>query len=160
MQCPFYVHKAMKVLLGCSADGVVIAQSVTGGGLGGKEEYPSMLAAHVALLAKQAGRAVKIVYDRDEDIAATTKRHPARVHHRLAVDARGELAAMDIDVVMDGGAYLTLAPVVLSRAVFHAARPYRCPVVRVRGRAVATNHPPHGAFRGFRPPQTTFAYQR
>ncbi len=160
MQCPFYVHKAMKVLLGCSADGVVIAQSVTGGGFGGKEEYPSMLAAHVALLAKQAGRAVKIVYDRDEDIAATTKRHPARVHHRLAVDARGELAAMDIDVVMDGGAYLTLSPVVLSRAVLHAAGPYRCPVVRVRGRAVATNHPPHGAFRGFGAPQTTFAYER
>ena len=87
MQCPYYVHKAMKPLLGCDADGVVITQSVTGGGFGGKEEYPSMLAAHVALLARKAQRAVKIVYDRDEDIAATTKRHPARTHHRLAIDA-------------------------------------------------------------------------
>ncbi|HEY0478032.1 MAG TPA: xanthine dehydrogenase family protein molybdopterin-binding subunit [Kofleriaceae bacterium] len=160
MQCPFYVHKAMKALLGCDADGVVIAQSVTGGGFGGKEEYPSMLAAHAALLARKAGRAVKMVYDRDEDIAATTKRHPCRTRHRLAVDARGELAAIDIDVVMDGGAYLTLSPVVLSRGVLHAAGPYRCPVVRVRGRVVATNHPPHGAFRGFGAPQTTFAYER
>src|SRR5262249_39468202 len=50
MQCPYYVHKAMKVLLACDGDGVVIAQSVTGGGFGGKEEYPSMIAAHVALL--------------------------------------------------------------------------------------------------------------
>ena len=160
MQCPYYVHKAMKALLGCDADGVVIAQSVTGGGFGGKEEYPSMLAAHAALLARKAGRAVKMVYDRDEDIAATTKRHPCRTRHRLAVDARGELAAIDIDVVMDGGAYLTLSPVVLSRGVLHAAGPYRCPVVRVRGRVVATNHPPHGAFRGFGAPQTTFAYER
>jgi CO/xanthine dehydrogenase Mo-binding subunit len=160
MQCPYYVHKAMKALLACDADGVVIAQSVTGGGFGGKEEYPSMLAAHVALLAAKAKRAVKIVYDRDEDIAATTKRHPARVRHRLAVDARGELAAIDIDVVMDGGGYLTLSPVVLSRGVLHAAGPYRCPVVRIRGRVVATNHPPHGAFRGFGAPQTTFAYER
>ncbi len=160
MQCPYYVHKAMKPLLGLAADDVVITQSVTGGGFGGKEEYPSMLAAHVALLARKAGRAVKIVYDRDEDIAATTKRHPCRTHHRLAVDARGELAAIDVDVIMDGGAYLTLSPVVLSRGVLHAAGPYKCPVVRVRGRVVATNHPPHGAFRGFGAPQTTFAYER
>ena len=160
MQCPYYVHKAMKALLACEGDGVVIAQSVTGGGFGGKEEYPSMLAAHVALLAHKAGRAVKIVYDRDEDIAATTKRHPCRTTHRLAVDARGELLAIDIDVVMDGGAYLTLSPVVLSRGVLHAAGPYRCPIVRVRGRVVATNYPPHGAFRGFGAPQTTFAYER
>ena len=160
MQCSYYVHKAMKSLLACEAEGVVVTQSVTGGGFGGKEEYPSMLAAHVALLAHKAGRAVKIVYDRDEDIAATTKRHPCRTTHRLAVDARGELAAIDVDVVMDGGAYLTLSPVVLSRGVLHAAGPYRCPIVRVRGRVVATNHPPHGAFRGFGAPQTTFAYER
>ncbi|HEX4417338.1 MAG TPA: xanthine dehydrogenase family protein molybdopterin-binding subunit [Kofleriaceae bacterium] len=160
MQCPYYVHKAMKPLLACDADGVVITQAVTGGGFGGKEEYPSMIAAHAALLAHKAGRRVKIVYDRDEDIAATTKRHPCRTRHRLAIDARGELAAIDIDVVMDGGAYLTLSPVVLSRGVLHAAGPYRCAVTRVRGRVVATNHPPHGAFRGFGAPQTTFAYER
>ncbi len=160
MQCPYYVHKAMKPLLGCDADGVVISQSVTGGGFGGKEEYPSMLAAHVAVLAKKAKHAVKIVYDRDEDIAATTKRHPAFTHSRMAVDAKGEIIAIDVDVVMDGGAYLTLTPVVLSRGVLHAAGPYRCPIVRIRGRAVATNHPPHGAFRGFGAPQTTFAYER
>src|SRR5207302_2791297 len=83
-----------------------------------------------------------------------------RTKHRLAVDARGEICAIDVDIVMDGGAYLTLSPVVLSRGVLHAAGPYRCPVVRVRGKVVATNHPPHGAFRGFGAPQTTFAYER
>src|SRR5678815_4407311 len=124
MQCPYYVHKAMKPLLGLDGDGVVIAQSVTGGGFGGKEEYPSMLAAHVALLARAAKRPVKIVYDRDEDIAATTKRHPARVHHRLAVDAAGEPVAIDVDVVMDGGAYLTLSSVVLLRGMLHVAGSY------------------------------------
>ena len=160
MQCPYYVHKAMKVFLGVGPDGVVITQSVTGGGFGGKEEYPSMLAAHVATLAKKAGRAVKMVYERDEDIAATTKRHPARTTYRTALDAQGNILAIDVDVLMDGGAYLTLSPVVLSRGVLHAAGPYKCPVTRVRGRCVATNHPPHGAFRGFGAPQTTFAYER
>src|SRR5262249_4887584 len=138
----------------------VVTQSVTGGGFGGKEEYPSMLGAHVALLANKAGRPVKIVYDREEDIAATTKRHPARTRHRLAIDPRGELAAIDIDCGMAGGAYVRLSPVVLSRGVLHAAGPYRCPIVRVHGRVVATNYPPHGAFRGFGAPQTTFAYER
>ena len=160
MQCPYYVHKAMKPLLGVDADGVVITQSVTGGGFGGKEEYPSMLAAHVAVVARKAGRAVKMTYDRDEDIAATTKRHPAWTRHRMAIDANGDILALDIDCVMDGGAYLTLSPVVLSRGVLHAAGPYKCATTRVRGRVVATNHPPHGAFRGFGAPQTTFPYER
>ncbi len=160
MQCPYYVHKAMKALLGCGPDEVIVTQSVTGGGFGGKEEYPSMIAAHAALLARKAGRPVKIVYDRGEDIAATTKRHPAIVRHRLGLDEGGGIVAIDADVVMDGGAYLTLSPVVLSRGVLHAAGPYRCATTRVVGRVVATNHPPHGAFRGFGAPQTTFPYER
>jgi CO/xanthine dehydrogenase Mo-binding subunit len=160
MQCPYYVHKAMKELLGLSGENVIIGQSVTGGGFGGKEEYPSMIAGHAALLARAAGRPVRLIYDREEDIRATTKRHPARIHHRLGLDRDGTVRAMDIDVVIDGGAYATLSAVVLSRAVLHAPGPYRCSDVRVVGRAVATNTPPHGAFRGFGAPQTTFAYER
>ena len=160
LQCPYYVHKAMKPLLGIDGDDIMIHQAVTGGGFGGKEEYPSMIAGHAALLAKKAGRPVKLIYDRDEDIAATTKRHPSRVRHRLGLRADGTICAIDVDVILDGGAYLTLSPVVLSRGVLHAAGPYRCDNVRVVGRAVATNHPPHGAFRGFGAPQTTFPYER
>ena len=160
MQCPYYIHKAIKTLLQCSDDKVVISQAVTGGGFGGKEEYPSMLAAHAALLARKAEHPVKMIYDRSEDIAATTKRHPAQIKHRMGVSADGDIVAIDIDVVMDGGAYLTLSPVVLSRGVLHAAGPYKCATVRVAGRVVATNYPPHGAFRGFGAPQTTFAYER
>ena len=160
LQCPYYVHKAMKVLLALPDDKVVVAQSVTGGGFGGKEEYPSMIAGHAAILARKAGRAVKITYDRDEDIAATTKRHPALIRSRLGLKRDGTPVAVDVDVVFDGGAYITLSPVVLSRGVLHAAGPYRCDTIRIVGRAVATNTPPHGAFRGFGAPQTTFAYER
>ena len=103
---------------------------------------------------------MKIVYDRAEDMVATTKRHPSRTRHRTAVDADGRLLAMDIDFVIDGGAYCTLSPVVLSRGTIHAAGPYYCPNVRLRGRAVATNAPPHGAFRGFGAPQSLFALER
>ena len=69
----------------------------------------------------------------------------------------GRLTAMDIDVLLDGGAYVTLSPVVLSRGVIHATGPYRCPDVRIRGRVTMTNTPPNGAFRGFGAPQTQFA---
>ena len=98
-----------------------------------------------------------MIYDRHEDLSATTKRHPAIIHHRSGVMRDGSLVAQDIDVVMDGGAYCTLTPVVLSRGTLHAGGPYACPNVRINGRAVATNTPPNGAFRGFGAPQTEFA---
>ena len=98
-----------------------------------------------------------MIYDRHEDISATTKRHPAVVRYRSGVSETGELIAQEIEVIMDGGAYCTLTPVVLSRGVLHSGGPYRCPNVRVTGRAMATNTPPNGAFRGFGAPQTEFA---
>jgi CO/xanthine dehydrogenase Mo-binding subunit len=157
LQCPFYVQKALCVVLGLPPEKVRVVQAETGGGFGGKEEYPSILAAHASLLAMKAGRPVKMVYDRAEDMEATTKRHPGVIRTRTGVTRDGRLTAIDVDVVLDGGAYATLSPVVLSRGVIHASGPYRCDNVRVTGRVVMTNTPPNGAFRGFGAPQTQFA---
>jgi CO/xanthine dehydrogenase Mo-binding subunit len=159
MQCPYYVHKALKQLFNLSDEQAVVIQTTTGGGFGGKEEYPSVIAAHAALLAHKARRPVKIVYDRAEDIAATTKRHPGIIRHRTGVTRDGRLLASEIDILFDGGAYITLTPVVLSRGAIHALGPYRCDNVRITARAVATNTPPNGAFRGFGAPQVAFAYE-
>ena len=68
--------------------------------------------------------------------------------------------AQDIEVVMDGGAYVTLSPVVLSRGIIHAAGPYACDNVRIVGRTMLSNSVPFGAFRGFGAPQTQFAGER
>jgi CO/xanthine dehydrogenase Mo-binding subunit len=160
MQCPYYVHNALKALFALPDEKIRVVQMETGGGFGGKEEYPSIIAGHAALLAWKSGRPVKLLYDRAEDMVATTKRHPSRTRHRTALSRDGRLLAMDIDFVIDGGAYCTLSPVVLSRGTIHAPGPYNCPNVRVRGRAVATNTPPHGAFRGFGAPQSLFALER
>ncbi len=157
MQCPYYVHKAMKSLFPRPEDNIRIIQTATGGGFGGKEEYPNMIAGHAALLAIKAGRPVKMIYDRHEDMLATTKRHPARVRHRTGVRKDGKLLSQEIEIVMDGGAYVTLSPVVLSRGALHATGPYDCPNVRILAKTVATNNPPSGAFRGFGAPQTLFA---
>ncbi len=160
LQCPFYVHKALMALCNLTADKVRVVQMETGGAFGGKEEYPSMIAAHAALLAIKCGRPVKIIYDRLEDMAATTKRHPSRTRHRTALSKDGRILGGEIELTIDGGAYVTLSPVVLSRATIHAGGAYYWPNVRITAKAVATNAPPHGAFRGFGAPQSLFALER
>jgi CO/xanthine dehydrogenase Mo-binding subunit len=160
MQCPYYVHKALVKLFGLPEEKIRVIQTETGGGFGGKEEYPSLLAGHAALLSWKSGKPVKMIYDRAEDMVATTKRHPSRTRHKTAVSKDGKLLGMEIDFIVDGGAYCTLSPVVLSRGTIHAAGPYYCPNVRIRSSAVATNAPPHGAFRGFGAPQSIFALER
>jgi len=160
LQCPYYIHKALMTLCNLPAEKVRVVQMETGGAFGGKEEYPSMIAAHAALLAIKSEKPVKIIYDRMEDMAATTKRHPSRTRHRTAVSRDGKILGGEIEFTIDGGAYLTLSPVVLSRGAIHAGGPYYWPSVRIRGKAVATNAPPHGAFRGFGAPQSLFAMER
>jgi CO/xanthine dehydrogenase Mo-binding subunit len=160
LQCPFYIHKALMALCGLPEEKVRVVQTETGGAFGGKEEYPSMIAGHAALLAMKSQRPVKIVYDRLEDMVATTKRHPSRTRHRTALSKDGRILGGEIDLTIDGGAYATLSSVVLSRATIHAGGPYFWPTVRIRSKAVATNMPPHGAFRGFGAPQSLFAMER
>jgi len=137
LQCPYYVHRALKRALALNDEQAVVIQAETGGGFGGKEEYPSIVAIHAALLARKGGRPVRLIYDRHEDLAATTKRHPGVIRHRTGVQRDGTLVAQDIEIVLDGGGYCTLTPVVLSRAAIHAGGAYSCPNVRIRARAVA-----------------------
>jgi CO/xanthine dehydrogenase Mo-binding subunit len=160
LQCPYYVHKALMALCNLAEDKVRVVQMETGGAFGGKEDYPSMIAAHAVLLAMKAGRPVKIIYDRMEDMTATTKRHPSRTRHRTAVSKTGKILGGEIEFTIDGGAYATLSSVVLSRGTIHAGGPYYWPNIRIRAKAVATNAPPHGAFRGFGAPQSLFAMER
>ncbi|MGB7265049.1 MAG: xanthine dehydrogenase family protein molybdopterin-binding subunit [Terracidiphilus sp.] len=160
LQCPYYVVKSLRAVFDLPEEKVRVIQTETGGAFGGKEDFPSNVACHAALLAMKSGHPVKIVYDRIEDLAATTKRHPSRVRHRTALDSDGKLLAMEIDLATDGGAYATLSSTVLSRATLHGTGPYLCPNVRVRARSWATNLVPYGAFRGFGAPQAIFAMER
>ncbi|MEO7030242.1 MAG: xanthine dehydrogenase family protein molybdopterin-binding subunit [Acidobacteriaceae bacterium] len=160
MQCPYYLVHALTLVFNLPEDKCRVIQTETGGAFGGKEDFPSVIGSHAALLAMKCGHPVKITYDRAEDMAATTKRHPSRTRHRTAVGKDGKLLGGTIDFAIDGGAYATLSPVVLSRGTIHAPGPYKWPCLRVRAKAMATNHPPHGAFRGFGAPQSIFALER
>jgi CO/xanthine dehydrogenase Mo-binding subunit len=158
LQCPYYVHGAVAKALGYAGKDVQIIQDVTGGGFGGKEAYPSILAAQTAVAAKKANKPVKVIFDRREDMEFTSKRHPSISTYKVAVK-NGEITGMDIDVMFNSGAYTTLSPVVLQRGLICANGVYRIDNLRVAGRAVKTNTVPCGAYRGFGAPQTFFAVE-
>src|SRR5260370_35798734 len=103
-----------------------------------------MIAGHTALLSIKSGLPVKIVYDRMEDMVATTKRHPSRTRHRPAVDRDGKILGGEIEFTIDGGAYATLSSVFLSRGTIQPGGPYFWPSVRMRTKAEATSPPPDG----------------
>ncbi len=159
LQCPYYVRPAVARVLGVEDEAVVVEQAAVGGAFGGKEDFPSLLASHAALLATKSGRPVRIAFDRQEDIAFTTKRHASWTRIRTGTGPGGQLLALEADLILDAGAYVTLSPVVLSRAILHLSGPYSWGSVRLRALAVASNMPPSGAFRGFGAPQALFAIE-
>lgn len=158
IQCIYYVHGAVMRALGCRPDEVHIYQDATGGGFGGKEDYPSILGCQVAVAAKKANAPVRCIFDRREDMEFTTKRHPSLCTYKVAVKD-GKVTAMDIDVKYNSGAYTTLSAVVLQRGIICASGVYRVDNLRVRGQALKTNTTPNGAYRGFGAPQTFFAVE-
>jgi CO/xanthine dehydrogenase Mo-binding subunit len=154
---PFAVQRAAASALGWPLNRVRVTQAVTGGSFGGKEEMPAALGAQAALLARTTGRPVRILLSREEDMACTSKRHPARIRCRTGATRDGHLVAAEVDLLLDGGAYATLSPAVLFRAAVHACGPYRVPNVRVDAHVVRTHKVPCGVFRGAGEPQVAFA---
>jgi CO/xanthine dehydrogenase Mo-binding subunit len=158
MQCPYYIKNALDLMFRNEVR-ITVIQSPTGGAFGGKEDFPSLLAGHAALLAVKCGHPVAMFYDREEDVQFTTKRHPSHYRHKAWVDRDGHLLGLDLNLWLDGGAYSTLSPVVLSRAALTAANTYYIPNIRIAAKALATNTVPSGAFRGFGGPQAVFAIE-
>ncbi len=160
LQCPYYVHKSLVKALKLPAEKVRVRQCLTGGAFGGKEDYPSVLGVWVALLALACGKPVRMIYDRAEDMLSSTKRHPSRIIHKTGFKRDGTITACQADLLLDGGANTTMTKVVLSRAILHSTGAYKVPNADIRARAVATNTPPNGAFRGFGAPQSLYAMER
>ncbi|MFH1654860.1 MAG: xanthine dehydrogenase family protein molybdopterin-binding subunit [Pseudomonadota bacterium] len=159
LQCPYYVHDAMKYLFGWDDARIAVRQAVVGGAFGGKEDYPSVIAGYAAILSYKARRPIKIIYDRNEDIIVSTKRHPAKAHYKTGVLSDGTIKAMEIRFFLDGGAYMSLSPVVLSRGVLHSGGAYKIENFSAHALTFATNTSPNGAFRGFGAPQSIFALE-
>ena len=146
------------IMLGLPPEKVIVENKLVGGGFGGKEDVS--VQHHAALLAYLTKRIVKVKLSRQESIVVHPKRHPMWMDITTACDENGYLTAMKAVVVSDTGAYASLGGPVLQRACTHAAGPYNFQVIDIDGRAVYTNNPPAGAFRGFGVTQTCFGSER
>ncbi len=156
LQCPYYVQKAMDELFQGTGIKTDVTQTPIGGAFGGKEDFPSLICGHVALLAHKTEKTVLLRYSRKEDIKYTTKRHPSRTKIKAAVNKDGKISGLKADITLDSGAYSTLSPVVLARAVLTFGC-YAIENVQIDGWALRTNKVPCSAFRGFGGPQSLFA---
>jgi CO/xanthine dehydrogenase Mo-binding subunit len=159
IQCPYYLMDALKQALGWPQERIRVIQLPTGGGFGGKEDYPMLLAVHAALAAIKTKKPVQLVLDRQEDIICSTKRHPAVIRIRSYLDEHNNIIGREIDIKTDAGAYAGLSSVVLQRMMFSAGGVYNIENLKVQAKAYATNKVVSGAFRGFGGPQALFAIE-
>ena len=159
MQCPYYIQPELSVTLDLPPEKIRVQQTVVGGAFGGKEDFPTLIAGYCALLAMKSGHPVKMVYDRNEDILYTTKRHPAWMRFRTGLKSNGAITAIYVELLLDGGAYTTISPVVLYRAILTVTLGYRCDNITVNGHIFRSNTFPNGAFRGFGAPQAVWGLE-
>ena len=160
IQCPYYVQRSISETLGINYNKVKIIQSATGGAFGGKEDVPGEICSRAALAAVVTGRPVRMILERTEDAIYSSKRHPFEMSYKIGAKKNGQLVGVIAEQYAAAGAYATLSPVVMFRAVVHAAGPYVIPNIKVDTYSCYTNHPPSGAFRGFGGPQSAFGIER
>lgn len=147
-------QREISELLGLPSEKVRAVSKYVGGGFGGKEDMS--VQHHAALLAWHMKKPVKVTLSRKESIMIHPKRHAMEMTITTACDEEGNLTAFKAEIIADTGAYASLGGPVLQRACTHAAGPYRCSNVEIKGTAVYTNNPPGGAFRGFGVTQSVF----
>ncbi len=156
-QAPGMDREEVATVLRLGKEQVRIVPTACGGGFGGKLDLS--VQPLIALAAWLLDRPVACVYARPESMASSTKRHPAKITARFAADAAGHLLGAEIDAAFDTGAYASWGPTVANRVPVHASGPYRVPHVTAKTRALFTNAPPSGAFRGFGVPQVAIAHE-
>ncbi len=156
-QIPYQDRSQAAAALGVEPEAVRVVATLTGGGFGGKEDITGQI--HVALLAEETGRPVKMLYSRQESLLVHPKRHPTVIRIRTGARKDGSLTAVHATLYGDAGAYASLSEKVLTRATTHAAGPYDVPNVKVDCFAMYTNNVPSGAFRGFGVTQSCFAVE-
>jgi len=156
-QTPYMDREEVARILGIKDAQVHIVPSAVGGGFGGKLDMS--IQPLLAVAAWKLSRPVRGAYTRPESMASTTKRHPARMRARFGCDAAGRLVAADFSGDFNTGAYASWGNTVANRVPIHAAGPYAVPNVRALTRAVYTNGPIAGAFRGFGVPQSTIVHE-
>lgn len=160
IQNPFYVLGGVARILGLPKEKINLVAMAIGGTFGGKsDEAPWDVCAMAGLAALKTGRPAACIYGRDESMIAHSHRHPAVMRYRVGATSEGILKVLDADLYFDTGAYASVGPLVLLRAITHSTGPYVIENVRVDGYLVYTNNLTAGSMRGFGCPQTHFAVE-
>ena len=159
IQCPYYVKNAVIQALGTADDLVRIIQPSVGGAFGGKEEFPSLIACQLACAIKKVKKPIQLIYEREEDMLVTTKRHPSRMHFSAAIGKNNELLGLKVNTGIDAGANIGLSAVVLARALIAGTGAYTIDNFDASGDVFITNTVPNGAFRGFGAPQMFYGVE-
>jgi len=149
MQSPHLVREKVAHILGWGFNQVRIIQALTGGAFGKKDDTGPLISAYAALAAVKTGKPAALVYDRNEVLATTPKRFPARFKYKSGADGNGKITSVQVDIKLECGAYANRAPFWLWRQTAHACGPYEVENVAVDGRAIYTNKVYGGSFRGF-----------
>ncbi|WP_352750079.1 molybdopterin-dependent oxidoreductase [Mesorhizobium sp. M0701] len=152
-QAPYMDRDDTAKVLGLAPEQVRIVPTATGGGFGSKLDVS--LQPLIGLVAMKTGRPAALAYSRTESMISTTKRHPAQMRASIGADADGRVTGMIFAGDFNTGAYASWGPTVANRVPVHASGPYATPNYRAEGRAIHTNGPIAGAFRGFGVPQAT-----
>jgi len=152
-QDPHYVRYSIAKSLGLKETFIRCIVPEMGGTFGGKQQISVQIL--IALLALKTSRPVKMVWTREESMLVHAKRHPGRVKHKLGATKDGKITFIQIEYLLDGGAYGATSPDVTFWMGVHFAGPYKIPNISIQGKAVYTNNPVSGAFRGFGGPQAT-----
>ena len=154
----YQTQHEVSLMLGIEPHHIRVTAANVGGGFGGKEDMT--VQHHAALIAWLTGKPVKVRFTRPESILVHPKRHPMDMEYWVGCDENGKITAMKATIVADTGAYASLGGPVLQRACTHAAGPYNYEDIDIDGKAVYTNNPPAGAFRGFGVCQSCFAMEQ
>jgi carbon-monoxide dehydrogenase large subunit len=161
-QVPHLVRHGLAEILGLAENRIRVVAPDVGGGFGVKAIlYPEDVA--LPLLAMRLERPVKWVEQRREGLHAAAH---ARDHHyavRAGFDPDGRLAAIDVRIVCNAGAYSVYpwtAGIEALMAGGLLVGPYRLEHYRAEVVAVATNTAPAGPYRGVARPATTFVMER
>jgi CO/xanthine dehydrogenase Mo-binding subunit len=136
---------------------VRVIAAYMGGGFGGKEDMT--VEPFLALLVWRTRQPVRMIWDRQESLAASTKRHPFIMRYRTGASMDGTLTAQQVEILGDAGPYPNLSPRVLFAAAACACGPYRVPNASISSSAVFTNNTPSSAFRGFGAMQVVYGYE-
>ncbi len=156
-QAPVMDQEDTAKVLGLPLQQVRIIPSAAGGGFGSKLDVSLQPLLGLAVL--KTGRPCRMVYSRRESMRSTTKRHPGTMRARIGADANGKICGMEFHGDFNTGAYASWGPTVATRVPVHASGPYLTPHYRATSRAVHTNGPSSGAFRGFGVPQAAITQE-